>query len=178
MQDIFAVSAEEAFAGRAVVNEGYDNISVIASGAFADDDLIAVINSRVDHTVTADAEDKGIVFRVEFLRERVITFDILLSKDRGTRGDRTDDGDHFGHFFLSKRYGSALGIAEGDKIARFKFFKIILRGGSRRKTKLGADLSNRRRVAVFFDVAFDKRINFLFAEFVITQNSPHDTILA
>lgn len=122
--------------GSRIVDECYDDISIFCGSLLLDQNLIAVKDACVNHTLALDLEHKGLLVRHIFRRNWKISFDVLLSEDRLSGSDCADDR-HIDHLtadhverFVEDLDRAWLGRVAANISVALQGFEMGVNGGS------------------------------------------------
>ena len=136
-----------------VVRHRHDNVAVVRRLLLADDDIIAVVNARVDHAVADDAEHEHRMVADKMARQRKVILDILGCRDRHARRDVADErhagyGDGRGAVVAGRPVGNLdrarLGRVPPDQAFLLQTLKMAMDGRAGGEAYRFADLRERR----------------------------------
>lgn len=88
-----AISAREGFDCCFSVDHGSDDLAFFTILLRADDDVVSIADSRIDHGVADNLEHEEFALAHDGFGQREGLFDCLPGKDRSSGGDTPDEGD-------------------------------------------------------------------------------------
>jgi len=155
-----AVLHGEGFDSGFAIDHGSDDVALVAILLSADDDVVAVADSGINHGVTFDLEHEEIALADEGLWEWEGLFDVLFGEDGCTCCDLAKEGDVGGGFYIDIGVGlggqsAALGDIALDVALGFQDLELVFDRGWGGEPCCFADLAHRGGVAVLGDGVLD-----------------------
>src|SRR5262245_4406051 len=149
---------------RLAIAEGADNLSVLGRSLSSDDHVVPVQDAGIDHPVPFDPHDKCFPAR-HLGRDSQEPFDILFGDQRFACGNPAQNRDLTGRGkkrFSQRRENLDCALADSANIAfLFQGLEMIRNAVGGSDFEPGADLRNRRGVALLPDAFQEKIVDLL-----------------